>query len=189
MITSPVYEEKRLRILAELTEGRTVLDLGYAQQPNPYLRGVHRVGVDLKRPSSGPEYEEQIVGDVTHVDELLAGRTFDTILCGELIEHLENPYAFLRRLRTLLATDGRLVLSTPNPLAFPVVIAEALQLHGYFYTRDHLYYFLPRWVDRLLEATGYHVEMKRAVGLWTPWFVVSSPVALSYQVVYVARAS
>jgi hypothetical protein len=31
-----------------------------------------------------------------------------------------NPYALLRDLETLLADGGRLLISTPNPLAFPV---------------------------------------------------------------------
>lgn len=189
MIVSQAYEERRLRLLGELAMGKTVLDVGYAQHPNPFFTGLHRVGLDLERPKPGPvRYEEEIVGDVTNIDRLCAGRSFDTIVCAELIEHIENPYALLRALRALLADGGRLLVSTPNPLAFPVVIAELLRWKRFFYTRDHLYYFLPRWVERLFEATGFHLERTRPVGLWTPFGVTPpAPTVLSYQVIYVGR--
>lgn len=42
-------------------------------------------------------------------------RDFDVILCSEVIEHIENPWAFTRNLRTLGKTGCHLILSTPNP--------------------------------------------------------------------------
>ena len=187
MIISKPYEERRLKLLAGMCQGSSVLDLGYAHYPNPYFEDVHRVGLDLTKPKQRSDYEEELVGDARDAAEALGGRTFDTIVCGELIEHIENPYALLRSLRDSLADDGLLLLSTPNPMAFPVVFAEMLRSSKYFYTRDHLYYFLPRWVERLLTATGYETEDVKPVGLWTPWFVGPAPVALSYQVIYAAR--
>jgi 2-polyprenyl-3-methyl-5-hydroxy-6-metoxy-1,4-benzoquinol methylase len=191
MIDSSRYDDRRLKLLAALARGRSVLDVGYAQQPNPHLHGFHRVGIDLARPSPDASfrYEEELVGDVRDISGLLAGRTFDSIICAEVVEHLENPYQLLRDLRPLLGPGGRLLVSTPNPLAPPVIFAEALRLKQFFYTRDHLYYFLPRWVERLFDATGYAVERVKPVGLWTPWCAVPYvPVAMSYQVIYVGRS-
>ncbi len=42
------------------------------------------------------------------------GRTFDVIVGLELIEHLENPWAFMRGCAQLLARRGALVISSPN---------------------------------------------------------------------------
>ncbi len=162
--------------------------MGYAQQPNVYLRGFHRVGLDLRLPDpAGERYEEELLGDALRLSELLPGRTFDTIVCAELIEHLENPYELLRTLKGALAPGGRLLVSTPNPLAPPVVLAELFRLRRFFYTREHLYYFLPRWVERLFEASGYVVEQVVGLGLWTPFGSLPAPTTLSYQVVYVGR--
>jgi SAM-dependent methyltransferase len=187
VIISRHYEQKRLRLIADLAKGENVLDVGYAQQPNPYFRGLHRVGLDLLPSSGTVPYEEEIVGDCLDVHRLLPGRTFDTIVCGELIEHLDDPYALLRRLHDLLREDGRLILSTPNPMGFPVVFAELFRLKRFFYAEDHTYYFLPRWVERLCEKTGYVVEDLVPVGLWTPWLALPAPVAVSYHVIYVCR--
>jgi len=43
-----------------------------------------------------------------------AGRTFDVIVGLELIEHLENPWAFMRGCARLLTPGGVLVISSPN---------------------------------------------------------------------------
>jgi SAM-dependent methyltransferase len=186
---SAAYEQARLRKVAELAEGQSVLDIGYAQIPNPYLEGRHRVGYDLNAPSDGTvRYEEEFRGDVCEITEVLRGRTFDTVICGELIEHLENPYAFLRDLGSLLAPRGRLILTTPNPLGFPVLFCELLRLRRFFYTSEHLYYFLPRWVVRMIEFAGFDVAKIRPVGWWLPFGVLGCcPVSLSYQVIYVAH--
>jgi len=43
------------------------------------------------------------------------GQKFDTIVAGELIEHLPNAGAFLENMVKHLNPDGRLVITTPNP--------------------------------------------------------------------------
>ena len=73
----------------------------------------------------------------------LDGQIFDTVICGEFIEHVEEPYRLLRRLRTLLAPEGRLILSTPNPIGFPRIIAEYLMTRRRYYGLGHTYLFAP----------------------------------------------
>lgn len=41
-------------------------------------------------------------------------RTFGAIVASEVIEHLDNPRAFLRECHKLLEPGGHLILSTPN---------------------------------------------------------------------------
>jgi hypothetical protein len=88
-----------------------------------------------------------------------------------------------------LSGEGRIILSTPNPVSWPVAMFEVMRSTRYFYSRDHMYYFTPRWVTRMLEHCGYAVEAVIPVGLLLPlpWLVIPCPVALSYHVIYVAR--
>lgn len=44
--------------------------------------------------------------------------TFETIVAGEVIEHLANPGKFFKCARDHLTEDGKIVLSTPNPDGF-----------------------------------------------------------------------
>lgn len=181
------YERRRQRLIAEQVRGE-VLDLGHAQLVNPYLDGSQVTGVDLVAPDQPSGYREDLVGSVMALDEVVGERRFDTVVAAELIEHLERPYDFLRSVREVIAEDGRLVLTTPNPLGFPVLLLELLRSTRWFYTTDHTYYFLPRWMRRMFEFTGFELVRTVPVGIWLPFgHVPWSPVALSYQLVYVAE--
>src|SRR5438874_1822009 len=146
------YEGRRLRLMASYVRGSDVLDLGYAQSPNPDLTRFRTVGFDLSpEPPRGSGYAEHVQGDVTALTKYLPDRRFDTVLCGELIEHLEEPYMFLRGVHEVVAPGGRFVLSTPNVVGFPTLLFELARSHRRFYTREHRFYFTPRWVERMLE--------------------------------------
>jgi cyclopropane fatty-acyl-phospholipid synthase-like methyltransferase len=41
-------------------------------------------------------------------------KKFDTVIAGEIIEHLESPIKFIRYCKTLLKKNGRLIITTPN---------------------------------------------------------------------------
>lgn len=51
-------------------------------------------------------------------EDLEFDEPFDAIVTGEVIEHLANPGKFLVEATENLASDGRLVLTTPNPDGF-----------------------------------------------------------------------
>lgn len=180
------YERKRLRTIASSVVGKKVLDIGYAQMPNPYLSDFHCTGYDINKPVIHSVYNEEIQGDVKDVNSKLSNHNFDSIIAGEIIEHLENPYQFLRDLHPLLNDEGRLILSTLNPLGFPVIICEYFQIEKFFYTREHTYYFLPRWVKRFLDLCGYNLIQVKPIELWNPYIVLPCPAILSYQLVSVA---
>lgn len=181
------YERRRQRLIADACLGE-VLDLGHAQLPNPYLAGERVVGLDLVAPTVPSGYREDRIGSVMELEATFGARRFDTVVAAELIEHLEDPYGFLRSVRRVIGPDGRLVLTTPNPLGFPVLFLEILRSRRWFYTTDHTFYFLPRWVDRMLDFTGFELERVHPVGLWLPvGHLPWAPTWMSYQLLYVAR--
>lgn len=180
------YERRRLQMLASRAAGE-VLDLGHAAMPNPFLDGQRTTGLDLAVPATPSGYRVDLVGSVLDVAEIVGPSRYDTVIAGELIEHLDEPYRLLQGIREVLASSGRLLLSTPNPVGFPTVLLEWKGSRRWFYTEDHTYYFPPRWVWRMLDRSGYEVIETLAVGLWLPiGYVPWCPVGLSYQVIYVA---
>jgi len=181
------YEKRRQRTLAKLAGEGSILDVGCARMPNRSLRGKRVVGFDLEDMEVRAPYTDHIVGDIFKIDGLLPGEKFDTVLMGEFIEHVERPYDVLRSARNYVAPGGSLLISTPNPLGIPAVIAEYLCLRRFYYTEDHAFYFTPRWVWRLLENSGYEVIKTVGCGaslggVWAP-----APVSLSYIVIYAAK--
>lgn len=115
---SPFLRRQRMQAASPFIRGR-VLDYGCGIGLVGDLPAVtDYVGVDID-----PEILETASKRVPNgrfllprdVEAQLAGEKFDSIVGLALIEHLPDPESFLRQARSLLAPDGRVVLTTPNP--------------------------------------------------------------------------
>jgi 2-polyprenyl-3-methyl-5-hydroxy-6-metoxy-1,4-benzoquinol methylase len=120
--------------------------------------GLDVLGCDID--DDGLEWMRGQGYEVVHLDAeaLEADERFDSVVAGELIEHLENPGLFLAGCRRVLKPDGRLVLSTPNPFAV---------LHAAIFLKDgrarpfhpeHTGWFCAQTLGQRLERAGFRVE-------------------------------
>jgi SAM-dependent methyltransferase len=171
--------------MARFAQGK-VLDIGFAQRPNPYLQG-EVYGLDREKIPVPPNYKAVIVDDVANLRNI--GENFDTIIAGELIEHLDNPVQFLSDCYHILNPDGRLILSTPNPYYPPVVWLERLMIRRFFYTQEHVFIFLPRFLVRLMERQGFQNVETHSGGIVVPILNLSLPFprAFCYATIYVGH--
>lgn len=172
----------QMKLLDLVGDARRVLDVGCSTgylAERLHQRGATVVGLDLdeRAAEQARQFCEAVhVGDVETMELPFAPASFDAILCGDLIEHLRDPQAFLERVRPLLKPGGRLVLSTPNIANWSVRLSL---LFGRFrYTewgildRTHTHLFTRKTLRETLEAAGYRVaEFDHTV----PVPVLSSP--------------
>lgn len=92
----------------------------------------------------------------------------DCVIFADVLEHLVDPWAVVRRARARLAPGGALVVSIPNVLHHSVL---ADLLRGRFDYRDagvldrtHLRFFTAATARELVEQAGFRVErMERVV--------------------------
>ncbi len=91
-------------------------------------------------------------------EELSLGGVFDTIVAGELIEHLSNPGRFLDRALQHLAPEGRIVLSTPYPFALPYLAYAVAKYPHTCQNDEHVTWFCPRTIEGLGRRHGLRVE-------------------------------
>jgi SAM-dependent methyltransferase len=101
-------------------------------------RNIFGIAVDLGN-------EEDIVPQQSNLDLIL--------LC-HVLEHLYDPPAALARLHAALAPNGYLVLEVP------CAVAPELLPPGWF-TFEHLHYYQPEILEKLLRAAGFEVVESR----------------------------
>lgn len=54
------------------------------------------------------------VGDILQLPGILAGETFDVVLCSDVIEHINNPRLAVKKLAETVSSGGLLAISVPN---------------------------------------------------------------------------
>lgn len=81
-------------------------------------RVAEAVGVDLFRlPGSHQEHpliDRMLFADVEKDDLPLPGNYFDAVVCGDVLEHLVDPWTAVAKLARLLRPGGYFILSVPN---------------------------------------------------------------------------
>jgi len=120
--------------------GRRTLDLGCGRSPNA-TAFPNRVGVDVVA-----EAGVHIIADAHHLP--FAPRSFEQIVCSEVLEHLSDPALAASEMARVLASGGKLVLTTP----FVYPIHEA----------PHDYQRLTAYgLRRLFSLAGFDVQEVR----------------------------
>lgn len=118
-----IPDRKRLLNFAKLAKGR-ILDVGFNDNPNPYLKDPVGFDISDSNREKATNYKEIVIGNCENISEYFPERYFDTIIAGEIIEHLENPTQFLRQCKIILKDDGVMLISTPNPYNISTIIAN-----------------------------------------------------------------
>lgn len=98
---------------------KSVLDVGcamggYAKTLKALRPELSITGVELNpfmAARARIHYDEMIIRPV---EEATFEAKFDLINCGDVLEHLQDPWAMLKNLHALLSPEGYLVLSVPN---------------------------------------------------------------------------
>lgn len=158
----------KAQALIEAATGKDVLDVGCVGQArsrhspdwlHAQLSGVARElhGVDID--VAGVK-ELKDLGFTVFLPEELGNRTYDCVLMGDVIEHVDDPVNFLSSYGRRLRDDGRLVLTTPN--AFSAAHMMGVLIKNTSVVNDeHVCWFDPMTLSEVvrragLELTDFH---------------------------------
>ena len=105
---------------------------------------------------------EVVVGDVEKLSLPWGEKTFDALVLSEVVEHLADPWAVLRKLRPLMKPGSFVFASSPNVAHYRVI---SMLLKGEWNLTDfgpldrtHLRWFTPATYRNLFESCGYNVD-------------------------------
>lgn len=106
-----------------------------------------------------------IVGDIENlsIKDSFDGKHFDVITFGDVLEHLIDPMATLKKVRPLLNPDGYVVASLPNISYVGVILGL---LDGKFeymplgiLDNTHLRFFTKKSIYDMFRNSGYKVQL------------------------------
>jgi SAM-dependent methyltransferase len=96
--------------------GKRVLDIGAggggigraarAEDPKELIA----IEIDPRAQAALQQTYDEVHGDIS----ALQGRQFDLVILLDVLEHMTDPFGYLRELRPLLAPGARIVISVPN---------------------------------------------------------------------------
>ena len=190
-----------LRQLSGQVSGKRILDIG---------AGGGGIGRSIR-----PEWPAQLVAieidpraqallrdiyDEVHAEiESLEGRQFDTIILLDVLEHMSDPFGFLKQVQRILAPGGRVIISVPNvahwSVRFPLFFLGRFEYRSRgILDRTHLQFFSRRRFHEMCSSLSEcSVEESSAsiepVELVLPRWAVNNPLFAMLSRVRVALAN
>ena len=165
---APLRAQERLDLLGRVPTGaKSILEFGCAEG---LLGGAIRkrqkcrvVGIELDREAAAQarkRLDDVYCGDVRELIPII-DQTFDFVIGGDILEHLDDPWSFLIELRRVVATDGQLLLSIPNVANWAIVSDLLRGRFDYSYIgitcAGHLRFFTKQTITDALTIAGWEV--------------------------------
>ncbi|MCI5116479.1 MAG: class I SAM-dependent methyltransferase [Candidatus Electrothrix sp. LOE1_4_5] len=166
------YQKIRKNLIAEVSgQKNKILEVGCANGLTGHKlkkSGIASevIGIEIN-PNAAKEasrYLDHVVcGDIETLsleESLLAQESFDYIIYGDVLEHLRDPWTQLVRLKSLLKTNGHIIISLPN-IRYWSVLAPLLFKGDWHYTdagildRTHLRFFTKKTAIELCQQAGF----------------------------------
>jgi 2-polyprenyl-3-methyl-5-hydroxy-6-metoxy-1,4-benzoquinol methylase len=96
------------------------------------------------------------------IEAVPAGRRFDAVAMLDVLEHVPAPLPFLAAVAARLRPDGRLLIMTPNIRSLLARISGRRWVS--LKVPEHVRYYSPRSMRRLLARSGFDVVELRGAG-------------------------
>jgi len=137
--------------------------------------GIEVIEAAAEEARRNPALDEVCCGDLEQVVDSLPEAYFSHLICGDVLEHLVDPWTTLARLRTRLRPGGLVICSLPNVrnlsfLAMLVFEQSFRYRESGVMDRTHLRWFCRKDARAMFEGAGFvnvrigPVRPKRTLG-------------------------
>lgn len=169
------------------------LDIGYAEYPNHVTKNLYGIDIVPRPTVELPNYVETKQVDLNVERVPYDDGFFDTVIAGDVIEHVANPMAMLCESSRVLKPGGVLIVSTPNPYYYWEFMQNMLVKIPWMKAKQegHFTSFTRINMRNILERTGFTLEKELGnfftlIVLKWQFHLVRWPF-LTYQITYIAR--
>lgn len=170
----------RTQEILKLVEGPKVLDVGYVGQSltkdspkwlhdNLLRQGLEVWGIDI----STKDVEEDIKSGYANLyamsaEDFMLPVKFNSIIAGELIEHLNNPGLFLQKAYEHLEIGGKLIITTPNPFALLNIFYALYKYPRTCQNLEHTMWFCPQTIRTLFSRYNFNEKAFQLIEDYEP---------------------
>jgi 2-polyprenyl-3-methyl-5-hydroxy-6-metoxy-1,4-benzoquinol methylase len=142
----------RYRYINPFLKGKDILDIGSSEG---YLHSLFvKTNMEKRIFTLDSDKNADFVTDLDKPKSIK--KKFDTILAGEIIEHLESPIKFVRYCKSLLKKNGRIIITTPNAIGLQYLVDESWCVYYKKY-RGHTQAFTADMLKRILSDEGFKI--------------------------------
>lgn len=144
--------------LHQLSPEKSVLDIGSgsgAMGNELKARGItdlFAIEIDPNAAAAVKEIYKQVATDISAFE----GRKFDAILLMDILEHLSNPFEYLKKVSSLLNSGGFILISLPNVAHWSVRFSLLFGVMNYkergILDKTHLQFFTRRRAKELVAS-------------------------------------
>jgi len=157
----------RIGLILDLVSGPKVLDLGCVDHSLDNVNDInwlhgrlcnkfeYVVGVDILENEIASLKSLGYKVLCSDVENLDLGEKFNTIVAGELIEHLSNTGNFLISCRKNLLEGGKLIISSPNPFCLQIFLAGNFLRNKRWGNGEHVMWLDINTAANLAERYGF----------------------------------
>jgi 2-polyprenyl-3-methyl-5-hydroxy-6-metoxy-1,4-benzoquinol methylase len=164
------YNFEKTRVVAAIPEGaHRILDIGCSngRAGSKLLemgKASEMVGVEIFEAAAkkAEKYYNMVYRDDIEELKLPYDSYFDYVICGDILEHLRDPWTMLGKIHNLLKPDGSLIVTLPN-IRYWKIISHLIFLGKWDYTADgildstHLRFFTRNSFIRTLIQANYQI--------------------------------
>lgn len=170
---------QRLELIKTICDGKKVLHLGCTNWPytvDAIEAGtlLHKDLAEVSRELYGFDFDQEGIdvlaskgfdnlyrADLEKLDEVDLNETFDVIIAGEMIEHLNNPGLFLNGIKRFMGHETQLVITTINAYSAMRFFVYGLRGRGGALEPvhpDHVAYYSYSTLKLMLDRHGFNVS-------------------------------
>jgi len=195
-------EGSHQKVVNLVGKGKIVLEIGCGEgfvseqlrKKGCVITGIEIDGKSAKRAKKF--CKKVLVGNIEEVKLNFAKESFDVILFGDVLEHLFDPEAVLKKLRPFLAKNGKIVVSLPNIANWKIRLGL---LKGQFdYTdwgildKTHIRFFTRKRAKNLIKEAGFRIVEEDFVPSFPApflkkYFAKIRPSAFAFQFIFAAK--
>jgi SAM-dependent methyltransferase len=174
----------RIAWLLDRVRGSRILDVGYARKQDVLLRVFRErnpqatvVGIDLDMETVlAMRDQHTLVGNALRLP--FQDNQFDTVIAGELLEHVWDGFGLLSELARVSRPGGAVYVTTPNPFSLnnwlrhwllaPCVYNRAA-FQGFLGNADHKMFWNPPSLFNAMDELGLEIVEATTIGIRIPF--------------------